>query len=357
MRRACFAITGACVALLAAAPAQAATTKTVTVGGAAPSGAPARTEVLSFIRRDVRIHAGDSVAFRITGFHTVSFLPRGKQRPAVILPDPTHPITGANDASLKPFWFNGQPRLVLNPEVALPVGGKTVTGARYLNSGISNKPATYRLRFPRTGTFAFLCLIHRGMAGSVKVVGRHGYVPNAARDALVARRERATLVHRAKAEAKGAEAAGLVGVGRTGTGFSIQRMFPARRVIQAGETLTFSMAEQNRSEAHTTTFGPQQTRSALRGNLITPVQDPSAGGPPALVFAALAAYPSDPPPAVPPYDGSNHGDGFFNTGVLDNDPASTTLPSQVTVTFPKVGTYTYECVIHPGMAGSIVVRE
>ena len=101
-------------------------------------------------------------------------------------------------------------------------------------------------------------------------------------------------------------------------------MFPERRVIQAGETLTFTMAEQNRSETHTVTFGPEATRRALRDNLITPVQDPGSSGPPALVFAALAGYPSDPPPVVPPYDGSNHGDGFFNTGPLDNDPASTT---------------------------------
>jgi len=311
MTRACLTIAAASVALLAAAPAQAARTKTVTVGGAAPSGAPARTEVLSFIRSNLRVHVGDSVAFRITGFHTVTFLPRGTLRPAVIIPDPAHPVTGATDASMTPFWFNGHPRLVLNPEVALPAGSKTITGRRYLNSGIAGKPTTYRLRFPRTGTFKFVCLVHPGMEGSVKVVGRHKYVPNAARDALVARRERATLVHRAKAEAKGAEAAGLVGVGRTAHGFSIQRMFPERRVIQAGETLTFTMAEQNRSETHTVTFGPEATRSALRDNLITPVQDPGTGGPPALVFAALAGYPSDPPPVVPPYDGSNHGDGFF----------------------------------------------
>ena len=53
-------------------------TKTVTVGGAAPSGAPARTEVLAFIRRNLRVHVGDRVAFRVTGFHTVTFLPSGK---------------------------------------------------------------------------------------------------------------------------------------------------------------------------------------------------------------------------------------------------------------------------------------
>jgi plastocyanin len=348
---------GALVALLAAASAQAATTKTVTVGGAAPAGAPARTEAIAFIRRNIRVHVGDSVAFRIIGFHTVTYLPRGKPRPAVILPDPTHPITGANDAALKPFWFNGQPRLVLNPEVALRAGGKAVTGARFLNSGISGKPTTYRLRFTRTGTFKFVCLVHRGMEGSVKVVGRRGYVPSRTRDAVVARRERATLVHRAKAEAKGATAAGLVGVGRTGPGFSIERMFPERRVIQAGETLTFTMVEQNRSEAHVVMFGPEQTRKALRGNLITPVQDPATGGPPALVFAALVGYPSDPPPTVPPYDGSNHGDGFFNSGPLDNDPGSPTVPAQITITFPKVGTYTYECVLHPGMVGTVVVRQ
>jgi plastocyanin len=241
-----------------------------------------------------------------------------------------------------------------------PIGGHNPTydGTKQIYSGfIVPDPTTfYTVKFSKAGNYHFICLIHPGMDGSVKVVGRHGYVPNAARDALVAGRERATLVHRAKAEAKGGTAAGLVGVGRTGPGFSIRRMFPERRVIQAGETLTFTMAEQNRSETHTVTFGPEQARKALRGNLITPVQDPASGGPPVLVFAALAGYPSDPPPTVPPYDGSNHGDGFFNSGPLDNARESPTVPPQITITFPKVGTYTYECVIHPGMAGTVVVR-
>ena len=41
----------------------------------------------------------------------------------------------------------------------------------------------------------------------------------------------------------------------------------------------------------------------------------------------LAAYPSDPPPALLPYDGTNHGNGFLNSGLLDNDSGSPSPPT------------------------------
>jgi len=76
------------------------------------------------------------------------------------------------------------------------------------------------------------------------------------------------------------------------------------------------------------------------------------GAPPQL--NPLGVYSSDPLP-LPAYDGSNHGDGFLNSGLIDNDPASP-FPDAVQVTFPKPGTYAYECVIHEKMDGKIVVR-
>ena len=80
---------------------------------------------------------------------------------------------------------------------------------------------------------------------------------------------------------------------------------------------------------------------------------PQPSGPPRLQFNPLMFLPSD--PALPPYTGSNHGDGFLNTGIMDSNPQSPP-PSSVEVTFPTAGSYLYECTIHPGMQGTIKVE-
>ena len=72
------------------------------------------------------------------------------------------------------------------------------------------------------------------------------------------------------------------------------------------------------TEAHTISFGPADYLKAAADGFIGP--DPV--NPAALpVVSSLAAFPSDPPPALPA-DGTNHGNGFVNTGVIDGDAAS-----------------------------------
>ena len=122
------------------------------------------------------------------------------------------------------------------------------------------------------------------------------------------------------------------------------RFFPATRTIKAGQSVHFSIS--SKSEIHTMTFGPQPSSDLV---LVTP-QPP---GPPRLQFNALMFLPSD--PVLPPYTGTNHGDGFFNTGIMDSNPQSPP-PSSVDVTFPTAGSYLYECTIHPGMQATINVQ-
>jgi plastocyanin len=45
--------------------------------------------------------------------------------------------------------------------------------------------------------------------------------------------------------------------------------------------------------------------------------------------------------------GTWNGEGFFNSGLM--------FGGDFIVRFSKPGTYTYECLIHPGMAGTITV--
>ncbi len=55
------------------------------------------------------------------------------------------------------------------------------------------------------------------------------------------------------------------------------------------------------------------------------------------------------------HTGTNHGNGFFVTPVIDRAKDSP-IPSSSDVTFTVPGTYTYYCYIHfPDMKGTIVV--
>ena len=339
-----------------ASPASAAT-KTVDVGGHGFTGAPKNLQALAYLRSVVSVHVGDSVRFRIRGglIHTVTFVPRGQSIPPFAAFDPAHPVSGVTDANGMPFWFNGQPRPIANPKAAFPTAGQTVTGGAFVNSGIPSDQAkgkAFRVAFPKTGTFKFVCLVHPGMHGTVKVLPRSAQIPSHAQDAAAAKREIAAIVKEAKAKAKISVPAGQVDVGRTGHRLTINAMFPATTTVKAGHAVTFSMAGQSRVEIHTVTIGPESVTAPVENTFITPV--PNATGPPTLAINPLAAFPSDPPPTLPPYTGTNHGNGFLNSGILDNDPI-TPPPNSATVTFATPGTYHFQCVIHPNMDGTVVV--
>ena len=70
-------------------------------------------------------------------------------------------------------------------------------------------------------------------------------------------------------------------------------------------------------------------------------------------YDAFSVYPSD--PGTIAYDGSNHGNGVINLGLMDADPG-TSLPAKESVSFPTAGTYTYICTVHgPSMHGTVTV--
>ena len=345
------------IACASASPVSAAT-KTVDVGGHGFKGAPTNLQALAFLRGVVSVHVGDGVNFHILGglIHTATFVPRGQSIPSLATGDPAHPVSGLRDANGSRFWFNGQPRPILNPIAAFPTALTSVTGRAFVNSGIPTDQAkgmTFRVTFPKAGTFKFVCLVHPGMFGIVKVVPRSQHIPSNGQDAAAAKREIAAIVKEANVKAKIPVPAGQVDVGRTGHGLTINAMFPLTTTVKAGHAVTFTMAGQSRLEIHTVTLGPDSVTAPIENTFITPM--PNTTGPPTLLINPLAAFPSDRPPTIPPYTGSNHGNGFLNAaGILDNDPA-TPQPNSATVTFAKPGTYHYECVIHPNMDGTVVV--
>src|SRR5206468_4139569 len=89
-----------------------------------------------------------------------------------------------------------------------------------------------------------------------------------------------------------------VDVGRTTSVFALYRMFPSTQTINAGQSVTFTMANEFRSEVHTVTFGPAKVRATLEKHFLGPLKGAPAG---TLAVAARGVYPSDPPP-LPSYD-------------------------------------------------------
>jgi plastocyanin len=346
------------LAALGTASTAGAKTKIVVAGGPPPTANLAgptkfhkELDLNGFFRRRVTIHVGDSVrwVFSRRVVHTVTFLPPGQKTPALEVPDPAHPYTGFNNAAGAPFWFNGQPSLQVPPEHAFPQGGSSTDGTNYANSGLS-APAfhPYKLTFTKAGTFRYICLVHPGMAGSVKVLPKGRAVPSDKADRAARTAEFARAVKQAGQLARFTPTGNTVVAGHDSGTVSWFRFFPRTMAISVGQPVRFSIA--SKSEIHNVTFAPTAYRDALEKDLI--MAQPQPSGPPRLQFNPLIFLPSD--PVLPPYTDLNHGNGFLNTGVLDTNP-NTPPPSSADVTFATPGTFTFECTIHPGMEGTIKV--
>jgi plastocyanin len=344
-------------AVLAVWPAVASATQySAFAGGDRAKGLPKQASPNAFYPHTVTVHAGDTVRWDFRGFHTITFPLRGRSAPPLVVADKTKPVGGVNDAAGNAFWFNGQPNVLVNPVGAAPSRSKRYNGSTVVGSGVplGRKPKPFALRFRRTGTFVYYCVVHPGMKARVRVVSKRTPVTSPAAQLRRAQLQLATDVLAArKTNARPSPSGATVDVGRTTPSIALYKMNPETRTISAGQAVTFTMAGQYRSEVHTVTFGPEKVRASVEKNFLGPVPGVS---PPTLGLLPIGVYPSDQPSsAAPTYDGANHGNGFWNSGLLDNDRASP-FPQSVTITFTKAGTYDYECVIHEHMDGRIVVR-
>ena len=344
---------GACsaaVLLLAAFTGQAlAATKTVSAGPNAKL-AP-ELSINDFFRQTVTIHQGDSVKWTFRGFHNVVFPAKGQKAPPFITVDPSTKYDGFADTAGAPFWFNGQPRQVVDARSGFPVGTKTYDGTKLTGSGLpqGDTAAPYKLQFTKTGVFTYYCTIHPGMKARVKVLPKTARIPTAAQDAKAAKQQLAVAVKQAKKLAAPKLPAATVYGGSDRGSVNYLKFFPGTVTIKAGQSVAFSVP--GSQEPHTVSFGTQAYLKDIVAKQITPV--PGAGGPPTLVFDPRALFPSDPPGSLPPYTGQNHGDGFLSTGILGKG-----LPfgTKASITFSNPGTYGFICLIHPEMHGTIVVQ-
>jgi plastocyanin len=300
-----------------------------------------------YYRRQVTIHKGDSVKWEINGFHSVTFVPKGDAPPGLIVPDPANPVAGANDAAGRPFWFNGQPNLALNPLAGQPQGGKKFKPDKLRNSGLplaEGPPPPYKLKFNKKGTFGYLCVVHAGMEGTVKVVGKDADIPSAKKDNKVAKQELDATLRQVKRLTTGPGNIGKAiqaGNDRR-SGATILKFFPQNPSFKVGDTVTLQMPTRS-TEAHTFALGPDAYTKQIAETLLGPVFNP------------LGLYPSEPPSAgIPSYNGANHGNGFYNSGFLDVD-AGSPPPTSTQVTFTAAGTFPLICLIHPFMTANVTV--
>jgi plastocyanin len=342
-------------AVLAAPATAGAATKTVQAG---PFGAAqeefqeAFGDANAYFRRTITIRRGDRVRWRNNGFHTVTFVPDGADTPPLFIPDTSSPITGSNDAAGSPFWFNGQPSLRFNPTAALPQGGGRFDPTELRNSGLPlGPPEPYRLRFNRKGTFDYLCIVHPGMEGKVRVVGRNANVPSRRKDRRAARRQRNVALNRVQRLTTGLGTEDLQNTIQAGndrrSGPTIFKFFPANSSYRVGDTVTLQMAPRS-TDVHTLTFGPSNGRDAYNDVLAASFQTEQPD--------QRALYPSENPAlGVPTITPTTHGNGFYNSGILDVDSASP-LPSSTRVRFGAPGTYQLICLIHPFMTGTVTVN-
>jgi plastocyanin len=346
----------AAVACVAVAMPSAAQAKTKTVAMGLPTAKLQKkfqkhgSDVNDFFPHGTTIHVGDKVRFVPTGFHTVDFPAKGGGAESFVAPQ--GPISGSNDAAGQPFWFNGRPNLGFNPVLITNQGyGKkfTYNGKKAVLSGLpiapKNKPMV--VKFAKAGNFTYFCNLHPGMKGVVHVRPASKKVPTAATDKKVLGRQISRDLKIAKGLANTIVPAKTVFVGSAGPhGVEFFGMFPLKGLtVHVGDSVLFQMTKGS-FEDHTATFGPGSPSdpNTYLGQIAATLQAPT--------FDPRLVYPSD--NTAVNYTSATHGNGFWNTGVMDRSSA-TPLPARNSVTFTQPGKFKFYCMIHPFMVGTVNV--
>lgn len=310
------------------------------------------TDVDAFLPHTITVNVGQKVKFIPVSFHTVDFPAKGQKPLGLIVPN-GQKVSGLKDAAGNDFWFNGQDQVGFNPALLASTYGKTSTfnGKKRVETGLplANKPKPAVVKFTKVGTFTYYCDVHPGMKGVVHVVAKKAKAPTVKQDAKAVAKTIKTDLGFAKKIGRTTVPAGQVDVGYAApNGVELLGFLPGNLTVKAGTTLTFTMTKGS-VEDHTATFGPGNPESdpnSYLGQIAASIQSP--------VFDPRAVYPSDPPGSPVAISPQLHGNGFWNSGVLDTSSA-TPLASKNVVRFDTPGTYDYYCMIHPFMHGVITV--
>jgi plastocyanin len=339
----------AAVAMIAL-PSAAAQARTKTVDMGLPGKAAGEfqnkysADVNDYFPHKVTIRAGDKVRFRPSGFHTVDIPPDGGTQLPLL--SPAGQIAGIADAANVGFWFNGQANLQFNPQLLQSGFGKSFKrqGNLRVSSGLplEPKPKPMTVRFTERGKYTYFCDVHPGMKGSVVVKKKGAKVPTAKQDRKRVKKQLAAARTRAKKLKNLKPPAGTIYTGGSAKGgVEYFGMLPAKKTVTVGTKLRFAMSPRS-YDVHTATFGPQPYLDPIANSFAQPPLD------------QRGVYPSD--NTLVSLSPTLHGNGFWNSGVMDSSSATTLLPGFADVTFGAKGTYRFICVIHPFMQGTVVVQ-
>jgi plastocyanin len=333
--------------------------------------APAHeADAIDFFPHTVTVHVGDSVRFLPTAFHNVDIPAKGK--PPLTLLVPGGLVSGVNDANGNPFWFNGQrPNIAFNPAIIPPnvrvdysptkvPGSKIVkrsyTGAKAVLSDIpfNAGPPSLQVKFKKKGKITYFCDLHVGMKGVVRVLPKRKRIPGAKADRKRLKKQIKRDFAVAKTRNKVAVPPNTVLVGSAGKhGVEYFGYLPKVLHVPVGTAVTFRMTKGS-YENHTATVAaaenadPEKVANSHLGRIAASFFN-EAG------FRADGVWTSDPTEPVT-LTRSSHGDGFWNSGVLDvlSSTPDTLIPDHRAVIFGQAGTYDFYCMVHPQMHGQVV---
>ena len=324
------------------------------------------TDAIDFFPHSTTIHVGDSVKFSATAFHNVDIPGKGKQPVQLLVPTGTT-VAGSVDAAGNPYWFNGLPNFGFNPNLISgkpPVNydpfktakGKgtffTYTGKKGVATPIpfGDNPKPLTVKFTKTGTVRYYCDLHPGMEGVVHVLPKSKKIPSAKADAkaLKAQIDRDFKIAKKLKDQK--PPANTVYVGNAGKyGVEYFSFLPGTVTVPVGTTLKFQITPLS-YETHTATTGPGD-----------PIKDPNsylgiiAASFFSPQFVPQGIYPSEPFGTTAQLTPQSHGNGFWNSGAVDNVKSSP-QPTSNSVTFTAPGTYQFYCMVHPQMHGTVIVQ-
>lgn len=311
-------------------------------------------EPQAFFPEVITINAGDKVQFQPLGFHNFD-LPATGGAPLPFLAPTGEKAAGVKDAAGADFWFNGQDIFGFNPLLMKMKWGKTFTYAgQRVNSGLplGDKLKPLTVKFPKAGTFTYYCDIHPGMKGKVRVLSKGKRVPSAKADQKAIENQLDAAMAELRRVNKTKVGNGIIQIGGSGKeGIESYSFFPANSTVAVGTTVTFQMPPGS-VEVHTATTGPgnpeKQPKSYL-GQVAASFQGE--------VFDPRAVYGSEQPGGAPAQlTKALHGNGFWNSGVLDRVGGSP-LPAETQVTFSEAGTFDFYCLIHPFMKTTVTVTS
>lgn len=292
-------------------------------------------QAIAFLPNEMWIHAGDSVTWTSGSgdIHTVSFFVAGQKFMDFTVGCPGYSPSGVS--------FSGSPCVSAPPLL---------------------KGDSFTVKFPVTGNFKLICLVHPHMTGVIHVLGVHAALPH---DQAYYSKQAAQQQHSILSDSdedkdhhdhdhdmddkvsarvipgKHSVAAGIGEMASTAAGFqslSVVRFLNGKIEIHAGDTVEWTNLDP--ALPHTVTFGVEPRNPGPPSSNVS--LDVDGGGHATLHFVGDSTH-----------------SGIFGAAPEDQSGVRVASPGYTVfrVTFVRPGTYDYICALHDnlGMVGKVVV--